>query len=248
MGAESAPAESAGAWAGPYLRARQLEGRLYPDSIVAGLPDIPANHPLAAEWRLRADSATRLTKYLARLPAPIRVIEVGSGNGWLSNQIARVPGAEVAGLEGNVPELEQARRVFGAVPNLHFVLGDATTAECPFADPSVIVLASVIQYVPDLPSLIERLLGWLRPGGELHILDSPLYSPANVATAEARSRDYYQRLGVPEMAALYHHHTRQELDRFSPEILYRPDALGDRLNARLFGRPRSPFPWLRIRP
>ncbi len=240
-------AEGAGAWTGPYLRARELEGRLYSDSLVSSLPDVPAGHPLAAEWRLRADSARRLVRYLSRSTSPIRVVEVGCGNGWLAHRIAGIEGSQVAGLDGNRVELEQARRVFAGIPNLRFVLGDVATAACPLERPTAIVLASVIQYVPDLAALLERLMSWLSPAGEVHILDSPLYPPQEIEAARARSRRYYEQLGVPEMAGFYHHHAWSELEGVPFDVLYDPKGLGPRVASRFLRRPRSPFPWIRIR-
>lgn len=239
--------DSTGSWSAPYLRARALEGRLYSDQLVAGLPAVPSTHPFAAEWRLRADSAGRLVRYLGRLPGPLRVIEVGCGNGWLAHAIAGINGSEVVGLDGNSLELGQAARVFQAVPNLRFVRGDATVTGCPLDQPTVIVLASFIQYVPDLAALTTRLLGWLVPDGELHILDSPLYSTAEIAGAKARSRRHYERLGVPEMIDVYRQHAWSELDGFDLDVLHSPDRFMPRLERRLLHRQRSPFPWIRIR-
>ena len=232
---------------GPLLAGTRIEGRLYSDQIVASLPDIPGAHPLAAEWRSRGDSARRLVRYLRGLPAPLRVVEVGCGNGWLAHAISAIEGSEVVGLDGNGLELSQAARVFDSVPNLRFVFGDATVVGCPLDRPTVIVLASLIQYVPDLAALIARLLGWLEPGGELHLLDSPLYSPDEIAGAQDRSRRYYERVGVPEMVDLYHHHAWPELDGLDFDTLYRPDAVLPRAERLLLRRPRSPFPWVRVR-
>jgi len=62
------PDRAAVPWAPAYLRARSAEGRLYPDDVVARLPLVPPSDPLAREWRMRADSATRLVGYLRRGP------------------------------------------------------------------------------------------------------------------------------------------------------------------------------------
>ncbi len=234
-------------WSIPYLRARSLEGRLYSDSLVAALPDVPPTHPLAPEWRLRAESARRLVAYLRDLPKPLRVVDVGCGNGWLTNAIAAIAGSEVVGLDGNAVELRQASRVFRR-PNLSFTVEDASAADSPIDRPTVVIAASVIQYVEDLPALLGRLLGWLGPQGELHVLDSPLYRTDEVAdAARARTRRHYEQLGVPEMVELYHHHAWSELAGFDVDVLYRPDALRTRIERRVLRRPRSPFPWLRIR-
>ena len=231
-------------WTATYLEVRRREGRLYPDAIVATLPVVPQADVHHAEWRLRADSARRLVAYLARQPE-LHVVEIGCGNGWLSNQIATIPGSRVVGIDRNSLELEQARRVFGSRPNLTFVAGDVTDRPAEIEGTTTIVLASVIQYVDDLSGLLRELLSAVAPGGEIHILDSPIYRGADVAAAAARSRRYYAELGVPEMAALYHHHTWDELDPLAPHVMYSPASPIHEIERRL-GRPRSPFPWVRI--
>jgi SAM-dependent methyltransferase len=233
-------------WPDAYLRARELEGRLYPDATVAMLPDVPASDPLAAEWRIRADSAARLVAHLERLPRPLGVLDVGCGNGWLADRIARIEGCRVVGVDANERELAQARRVFGSRRDLDFVLADITLATQRIGDPTVIVLASVAQYVRDLPELLRRLRTWLPPDGELHVLDTPFYASPDLPEAAERSRRHYADLGVPEMAAVYRHHEWRLLAEFAPDVLHRPDSLRARA-ARRIGRPRSPFPWIRIR-
>lgn len=241
------PRPTPAAWTAVYDQVRELEGRRYPDAAVARLPEVPPDDPLRAEWRRRADAAERLVRYLARSPLPLEIVEVGCGNGWLSARIARSVRARVVGLDLNGHEIEQARRVFGTVPDLSFVVADAELAGSPLPQPTTIVLASVIQYVADAPAFLRRLLGWLAPGGEVHLLDSPLYRPGEAGAARARSEAYYARLGVPAMADAYHHHETGILDGFMTEVLHDPDAPGSRIAARLPGGRPSPFPWIRIR-
>lgn len=238
---------AAAGWSATYVRARELEGRLYPDTVVARLPDVPPSDPLASEWRLRADSAARFLAHLDRQPRPFAVLEVGCGNGWLANQIAGVEGSRVVGVDVNELELAQARRVFGGRPNLHFIHADITIAAPPMDDPTVIVLASVAQYLAELAPVIRRLRSWLPPDGELHVLDTPFYASGELEGARERSRRHYMELGVPEMVGVYHHHDRAVLEEFEPELLYAPDSIRARMERRLLGRPRSPFPWFRIR-
>jgi SAM-dependent methyltransferase len=231
-----------------YLRVREREGRLLGDADVRRLPDLSSGHPLRDEWRQRADSAARLIRYLRRLSPPLAILDVGCGNGWLGRRLAELPGAEVLGVDRNSLELEQARRVFGDIPNLRFELADAMDTLAPGVPADVIVLASVIQYFEDLGALVERLTSWLAAEGEIHVLDSPLYEPVDVPAARERTRQHYEALGVPEMAAGYHHHAWPELAGLPVEVLYRPSTLARRIQRRLPGRPTSPFPWLRIGP
>ncbi len=234
-------------FAAAYLRLRGLEGRLYPDRVVAALPQVPRTHPLRDEWLQRADSAARLVAYLSDRWRESVIIELGCGNGWLTGVLARVPGSRVVGIDLNEVELAQAARLF-ASPTVSFVNADLRAWRPTDVAPSVIVAASVIQYVSDLDALVRRLLSWLDPGGELHILDSPLYTDGEIAAARARSVRYYETLGEPGMARHYHHHAWRELDAFRVDVLYRPDVGPRRLLNRALGRRRSQFPWVRVRP
>ncbi|HXF84378.1 MAG TPA: methyltransferase domain-containing protein [Anaerolineales bacterium] len=229
-----------------YLRVREKEGRLYSDDIVVHLPSIPDGHPLANEWRARSLSASRLTRYLARRPQPLTILDLGCGNGWLSHHLSQI-GAQVIGMDVNHFELAQAARVFSSRSNLLFLEGDIFSAPFPPAVFDIIVLASVIQYFPDLNRLLHALLPFLKPDGEIHILDSPLYpSQEEREAAVQRTRRYYSELGFPEMSEQYFHHCLSELNGFSVSRLYHPRSFLARLK-RVLRVTDSPFPWLVVR-
>jgi len=235
-------------WLPSYLQVRKLEGRLLSDHLVAQLPRLPTGHPLSREWMARADSSRRVLAYFDAVEGPRTIIDAGCGNGWLAAALAGLPQAVVFGVDANAIELEQGRRVFGSNPNLKFVAGDLETMAAPAEPVDAIVLASVIQYVADLGALIRRLLGWLADGGELHVLDSPIYQSDEVAAAHDRSLAHYAALGVPEMAGVYRHHTWSEFEPFRPTILHRTKPSAGRLLRRFIGPVETPFPWLLIRP
>ena len=223
-----------------YLRVREKEGRLYPDLLARELPAIPHGHPLYKEWRARAASSDRLTSYLARLGYPLTILDLGCGNGWLANRIVKSAGnASVVGVDLNLPELTQARRLFQDIARLSWIAADISSAPFSQRPFDVIVMASSIQYFPDLAALLQLLLPLLKQNGEIHFLDSPFYSSEEVSSARDRTRKYYENLGLPEMAAHYHHHSVALLDAYDPVWLYSPQA------AKV---PDSPFPWIRLRP
>jgi ubiquinone/menaquinone biosynthesis C-methylase UbiE len=227
-----------------YLHVREKEGRLYPDDIALHLPDVPKGHPLAAEWRARAASLQRLVEYIAGLPKPMHILELGTGNGWLSHGLSAVPGIRIWGLDRRSDELTQAARLFNG-EKLVFLAGDIHRG--PFRDSTfdLVVVASAIQYFADLPNLIDQLRSYLTQRGELHILDSPLYQTSEVTAARERSQAYYASIGFPDMSAHYFHHTFAEVEAFSPHWLYRPGSPAPRLT-RLLGKTDSPFPWFCI--
>ncbi len=234
-----------------YFRVRARESRLYPDEVVRLLPEIDSKHVLAKEWAARADSLSRLAEYVARKQHGLDLLDLGCGNGWMTRQLAALPNVRAYGVDLNRRELAQAARVFLGQPRLKFVYADVLAAPIPPRSFHLIVLASVIQYFPDLPALIRRLQTLCTPDGEIHVLDSPLYAPNEVAAARRRTRDYYAGLRLEAMADDYHHHTRQALAPFQPDVLYDPRTPLNRL-ARWWwaslapAQPRSPFPWLRI--
>jgi ubiquinone/menaquinone biosynthesis C-methylase UbiE len=228
-----------------YRCVREKEGRIYPDHVVARLPELPDSHSLSAEWRSRADSCSRLFQYLAAYKRPLTILELGCGNGWLTNQLSQLPEVNIWGLDRESTELDQAARIFKS-NNLIFLSADIF--QPPFTHQSfdVVVLASVIQYFPDLSRLIHALLFLLNSGGEIHLLDSPLYRPGEIPAARERTRAYYASLGFPEMAEQYYHHSTSALTEFRPHWFYHPTGLLARPK-RLVGQSAFPFPWLVIR-
>src|SRR5450631_3041834 len=82
-----------------YIVTRSMENRLCTDEELMRLPDISAGHSHYKEWQLRKKSALRLVHYLADKDQDLEILEVGCGNGWLSHQLAEIPGTEVTGLD-----------------------------------------------------------------------------------------------------------------------------------------------------
>lgn len=229
-----------------YMRLRKKEGRLHSDEVVARLPDFARGHPLTDEWRARSTSASRLTRYLVRQPKPLHILDLGCGNGWLSNLLSQ-SGHFVTGTDVNRFELRQASRVFSTNPRLSFVEAEADFLPFKAKTFDLILLASVIQYFEDLPALLRLLSSHLKPRGEIHLMDSPLYADEELSDAVQRSRDYFSSLGFPEMAEHYFHHRFSSLGVFNYKILYRPKTSWLRAG-NFFGQIDSPFPWIVIRP
>lgn len=196
-----------------YLAVRDREGRLYSDAEVQRLPYLPSSHPLHAEWVVRGRSWERLRRHLGRRGRPLRILDLGCGNGWLAHGLAAA-GHTVRAVDLNLIELEQGARVFGTGFDLQFLYADVFDSRLPLSDLDAVVIASAVQYFPDVRALIERLLTLLGPQGEIHLLDTPFYSLATVAAARDRTRAYYADLGFPEMAMYYHHHLSREIATF----------------------------------
>ena len=49
-----------------YFKIRKMEGRIYGDAVVAGLPKILSSHPHYKEWLIRKRSAQKLISYISQ--------------------------------------------------------------------------------------------------------------------------------------------------------------------------------------
>lgn len=225
-----------------YLRLRLQEGRLYTDQELEKLPVINRQHPYYSEWMIRRRSTKKLVQYIERNKNGSDILEIGCGNGWLTRQLASVTGARVIGVDINYMELQQAARVFHHIPNLHFIYTDIRNE--PFREKKfdLAVFAASIQYFEMLPEILDKVLKLLKPGGEIHILDSPFYSPTEIQAAKQRSRVYYEQAGFPAMTSCYFHHSLNELHDYHPEILFDPNNWISQLQLS-----KNPFHWIRIR-
>ncbi len=155
---------------------------------------MPAHRPLPAYDRERlrrmlaneADMsfkrrATSVFDFLAIQPGD-RVLDAGCGRGFYLNFLRQLhPGAEVTGVELDLPLLPRAR---AAVPGSR-ILG-ANLYHLPFAEASFdkIVFSEVIEHIPDDGAALRELYRVLAPGGRLALTtpnaDYPLlWDPIN---------------------------------------------------------------------
>ncbi len=229
-----------------YIQVRKKEGRIYPDTVVKTLPLIDKNHPLKSEWIIRQKSSDKILKYISRNNYKT-ILEIGCGNGWLSNKISERCGCLVAGVDLNREELLQAARVFRNNNQVKFIYGnifeDLFTHE--FFD--MVIFAASIQYFNDIEKTMSSLFRFLKPGGEIHIIDSKFYKENETNGARERSKRYYSELGIPEMTKYYFHHSWNELEKFNYFIIdskiYKMSKVL-KLNKKLR---QANFPWIAIR-
>jgi arsenite methyltransferase len=113
----------------------------------------------------------RATRALLALQPGETVLDIGSGPGFLADEMAAEVGSEgaVHGVDPSEAMLAIARRRESAV---EYAIGDAVSL--PYADESfdAIVSTQVYEYVPDMPAALAEARRVLRPGGRLLILDT----------------------------------------------------------------------------
>jgi len=231
-----------------YIDLRKRENRVYSDEVVRTLPEFNEPGDLKKEWDIRKITLIKLLNAFNKKKNKLSILELGCGNGWLSHHLASSLNAEVLGLDINETELLQGASLFKDYQNLSFMSADIFTVDIKKETFDVILLASSIQYFPSLTQLIRSLLELLKPSGEIHIVDSPLYnSSIELQEAKKRSRTYFSVQGVPEMGNNYFHHTLSELKNFNHRILFKPYSLISIFKRKFFRTPQSIFPWILIK-
>jgi ubiquinone/menaquinone biosynthesis C-methylase UbiE len=224
-----------------YISLRKKENRLYTDEQVRWLPVIDRSHLYYKEWEARKSSSNRLMQHLINRKTELNILEVGCGNGWLCHHLSKIPGSNVAGIDINKTELDQAKRLFDHIENIEFIYGEIDSESVRNERFDAIIFAASIQYFPSLDSIIPSALQLLNKKGEIHILDSQFYRSSELEAARKRSFDYYHSLQFAEMAGYYFHHSIDELGPYDHTILYNPDLFRNR-----FMKNKNPFPWICI--
>ena len=169
-------------------------------------------------------------------------VETMKANGLKVSHIRDVPEWSTPVRALHLTELQQAARVFNDDPNLNFIHGDIRFGVLDDLRFDYIVFAATIQYFPSLKKILHLALSYLKPGGEIHVIDSHLYKTEEMETQKKRTLAYYTSLGYPEMADFYYHHSLTDLRSFHHDVLHSPHSV----MSRFLGL-RNPWPWVRVK-
>lgn len=161
-------------WLQQYLAVRAKEGRRgQSPAYYRALPQVPADDPHTYEWQIRAESFDRLCR---TLPAGrrLQVLDVGAGNGWMSNRLAAMGHSVVA-----VDRLDDADDGLGACRHYQtqFARVQADFDALPFAPEQfdLVVFNGSLHYAPNIPATLARAREMLAPAGVLAVMDSPMF-------------------------------------------------------------------------
>jgi ubiquinone/menaquinone biosynthesis C-methylase UbiE len=186
-----------------YGAHRASEGRAHSVTELHALPYLRSG-PLAKQWSVRARTfdafMSRVVRPVARtLDRPLRLLDLGAGNAWLSWRVALEGGECVAvdirddrvdGL-GAASTYVAARRFERVVASF-----DALPLSAGYFD--VVVFNASVHYAVDLDVVLREARRVARGGGRIVILDSPFYGrdADGAAMVDEKRRQASQRFGA----------------------------------------------------
>jgi SAM-dependent methyltransferase len=99
--------------------------------------------------------------------APVRILDCGSGYGFVLRILRDLTRATIVGLEYEMERVQETRDSLGDDPRLSYLCGDAM--QLPFADGSFeyVVCSEVLEHLPDDARATREIFRVLRPGGIL---------------------------------------------------------------------------------
>ncbi len=225
------------------------------------LPHVPPGDPNRGVWRLRRRTFRTFMRRIlapleARSPDPLRILDLGAGNGWLANRLA-LRGHRVAAVDLRTGERD------GLGAHVHyesvFTTVRAEFERLPFetAQFDLAIFNASLHYAEDYERTLREAVRVLGRKGKLVIVESPVYrrERAGRNMVYERERDFSARFGFASNALECEHYlTYDRLDDLAKIIgitweFFRPHyGLRWRmrpLSARLLGR-REPAEFLVI--
>jgi SAM-dependent methyltransferase/uncharacterized protein YbaR (Trm112 family) len=177
-----------------YETVRTAEGRRVQEPIhLRALPFRDLSRKRPYEWFIRSRSYDALIRHVVRpleqsSAARIKIVDVGSGLGWLAYQLTLL-GHHVAAVDILTNDFDGlgVHRHY----NTEFTSLQAEFDRLPFRDGSVdlVVYNAAFHYASDYGTSLREALRVLARGGRAVIMDSPLYRDRSSGEAMVRERE-----------------------------------------------------------
>jgi SAM-dependent methyltransferase len=189
-----------------FIRASEGRGSANDDYYLA-LPHRDLSGRNRRQWAIRA----RTFRYIERktLPSlrsaaqpPLRILDLGAGNGWMSYRLAAQGHAPIAVdlMTNDQDGLEAAEHYRRSLPSL-FPRFQAEADNLPFADAQfdLVIFNASFHYSENYEKTLAEALRCIRRGGTIMIADTPWYADeqSGLRMLEERRSAFMARYGFP---------------------------------------------------
>lgn len=190
-----------------YHTVRTREGWGRPEAqYYRQLPTVPPSDPQAAIWRIRQKTFHALVDRVIQpfeksSPFPLKILDLGAGNSWLTNRLAG-RGHCVTAIDISLSESDGlgARRHY----TTSFTSVQAEFDRLPFLDhqADLILFNGAIHYSSDYTQTLKEAIRVLHADGALLILDTPIYhaQASGEQMVKEREAQYRNLYGFPSNA------------------------------------------------
>jgi SAM-dependent methyltransferase len=225
------------------------------------LPFRDASGRFNADWRIRARSFVALEKRLIaplekKMNKPLHILDLGAGNGWLSNRLAQ-RGHQVAAVD------LLTNRYDGLGAWIHYqtrfppIQAEFERLPLPDSYLDLVIFNASLHYARDYSIVLKEALRVLSPQGRFVVLDTPVYRDPDSGRRMVHEREeyYVRKYGFPSNALSSQNFlTYQQLDWLAYSLgvkweihkpYYGPSWAVRQLRARLLGK-REPAKFLLI--
>ncbi|MBO0748934.1 MAG: class I SAM-dependent methyltransferase [Porphyrobacter sp.] len=175
-----------------YAAQRAAEGRAHKGAALRSLPYLSTG-PLSKQWRVRARSFEALLRRVVvplagRKGAPLEILDLGAGNGWLSYRLA-CRGHRCTAIDIRTDEVDGlgAARELQRACDFRCIAAAFDALPLPSETADLAVFNASLHYATDLAAVLAEAARCLRPGGVIAVVDSPFYRSA--ADGEAMVRE-----------------------------------------------------------
>ncbi|MGJ1225756.1 class I SAM-dependent methyltransferase [Sphingobacterium siyangense] len=101
----------------------------------------------------------------------MEILDVGCGTGTLTNEVASYIGdGTITGLDNTQSFIDSGNERYGSTQNLNLVCSNIFDYQPPHPF-DLIITARTMQWLSDIPRALGLFKSWLKPGGQISILD-----------------------------------------------------------------------------
>jgi len=189
-----------------YGLIRRREGRGNPASeYYRALPYVDVTGRFSRDWRIRAASFDCLLEKLVHplermrsdLVEPLRILDVGAGNGWMSNRLA-LRGHRVCAVDVRTDSLDGLGARVHYSSNFACVAADYDRLPFESASFDLVIFNAALHYSERYEATLGEAIRVLGPQGKIAVVDSPVYrSPrSGMRMVEERRQRFARQYGI----------------------------------------------------